>query len=66
MKETCYANLIFYIIELVLPDGLKEGDIPSLLLADRKWGTGSNAGNIELDIPDVKYCTFCIISYLLM
>ena len=34
---------------------LKEGDIPSLVLSDRKWKTAHTAGNITLEIPKVYH-----------
>ena len=41
---------------------LKEGDIPSLVLSDRKWKTAHTAGNITLDIPKVYHTIIWISS----
>ena len=45
---------------LTLDSELKDGEILSLDLSDRKWGTANIAGNIALEIPQVRYVSFRI------
>ena len=45
---------------LILESELKDGEILSLDLSDRKWGTANIAGNIALEIPQVRYVSFRI------
>ena len=45
---------------LTLDSELKDGEILSLDLSDRKWGTANIAGNIALKIPQVIFLSFRI------
>ena len=45
---------------LTLDSELKDGEILSLDLSDRKWGTANIAGNIALEIPQVIFLSFWI------
>ena len=48
--------IISFIVEgLTLVSELKDGEILSLDLSDRKWGTANIAGNIALEIPQVIF-----------
>ena len=58
VSARCSLSLVIFIFiveGLTLVSELKDGEILSLDLSDRKWGTANIAGNIALEIPQVIY-----------